>query len=119
KSDDGAAGTILVLDEPASIERKIRRAVTDTDTEVRFDPDAKPGVSNLLSILAGATGRDPAEAAEGYSQYGPLKADTAAAVIELLEPIQARFREFEADPAETLRLLALGAEKAEATASSV
>src|SRR5690625_2265306 len=82
KSDDGAAGTILVLDEPASIERKIRRAVTDTDTEVRFDPDAKPGVSNLLSILAGATGRDPAEAAEGYSQYGPLKADTAAAVIE-------------------------------------
>jgi tryptophanyl-tRNA synthetase len=117
KSDDTAAGTILLLDEPKAIERKIKRAVTDTESEVRFDVEAKPGVSNLLSILGGATGRTPEEAAAGYTQYGPLKADTAAAVVALLEPIQARFRELEADPAETLRLLAVGADKARATAA--
>jgi tryptophanyl-tRNA synthetase len=118
KSDDTAAGTILLLDEPKAIERKIKRAVTDTESEVRYDVAAKPGVSNLLSILGGATGRTPEEAAAGYTQYGPLKADTAAAVVELLDPIQARFRELEADPAETLRLLAVGADKARTTAAA-
>jgi tryptophanyl-tRNA synthetase len=112
KSDDTAPGTILVLDDPKAIERKIKRAVTDNDGEVRFDVAAKPGVSNLLSILAAATGGDPEALAGGYSQYGPLKADTAAAVIERLAPIQARFAELAADPAETARLLAKGAEKA-------
>lgn len=119
KSDDGASGTILLLEEPASIERKIRRAVTDTESEVRFDPAEKPGVSNLLSILGGATGRSPEEAADGYEQYGPLKADTAAAVVELLEPIRSRFRELEKDPAETLRLLGIGAEKARGISAAV
>jgi tryptophanyl-tRNA synthetase len=118
KSDDTAAGTILLLDEPKAIERKIKRAVTDTGSEVRYDVEAKPGVSNLLSILGGATGRTPEEAAAGYTQYGPLKADTAAAVVELLAPVQARFRELEADPAETLRLLAVGAGKARETATA-
>ena len=70
-----------------SIEKKIKRAVTDTETEVRYDSAAKPGVSNLLSILAAATGRDPeARRPSGYTQYGPLKADTAAAVVELPAP---------------------------------
>lgn len=119
KSEDGAAGTILLLDDLGAIEKKIRRAVTDTESEVRFDPENKPGVSNLLSILAGATGRDPVEVAKGYEQYGPLKADTAAAVIALLEPIQARFRELAADPAETRRLLAVGSDKARAIADPV
>ena len=72
----------------------------------------KPGVSNLLSILGAATDRDPVSLADEYEQYGPLKTDTAAAVIELLEPVQARYRELEADPAETARLLKLGADKA-------
>jgi tryptophanyl-tRNA synthetase len=119
KSEDTAAGTILVLDDPKVVERKIKRAVTDTDGEVRYDPSAKPGVSNLLSILGAATGRSPADAAKGYTQYGPLKTDTAAAVIELLEPIQARYRELAADPGETERLLRLGAEKATAIAHPV
>ena len=119
KSDDTAAGTILLLDDLKVVERKIKRAVTDTDGEVRYDPVTKPGVSNLLSILGAATGRSPADAAKGYTQYGPLKADTAAAVIERLEPIQARYRELEADPAETERLLRLGAEKATAIAAPV
>ena len=94
------------------VEKKLKRAVTDTESEVRFDVAAKPGVSNLLSILGAATGRTPEQAAVGYTQYGPLKADTAAAVIERLSPIQARFHELAADPAETQRLLAVGAAKA-------
>jgi len=111
KSTEGP-GTVLLLDDPKVIEKKIKRAVTDTDTEVRYDVAAKPGVSNLLSILGAATGRTPEEAAVGYQQYGPLKADTAAAVIERLSPIQARYRELADDPAETQRLLAVGAAKA-------
>ena len=118
KSEDTAPGTILLLDDPKVIEKKIKRAVTDNDGEVRFDIEAKPGVSNLLSILGACTGRTPEEAAAGYEQYGPLKADTAAAVIAALSPIQARFRELEADPGETLRLLAVGAAKASERAAA-
>jgi tryptophanyl-tRNA synthetase len=112
KSDATSPGTIYVLDELGAIERKIKRAVTDTETEVRYDTAAKPGVSNLLSILAACTGREPDEVAGDYEQYGKLKADTAAAVVEFLRPIQARYRELAADPAETARLLAKGATKA-------
>lgn len=118
KSAPTTAGVILFSDEPKAIEKKVKRAVTDTETEVRYDVAAKPGVSNLLDILGAATGRTPEEAAVGYSQYGPLKADTAAAVVEMLAPMQARFRELEADPAETQRLLALGAAKARETAAT-
>jgi tryptophanyl-tRNA synthetase len=118
KSEDGAPGTILFLDAPAVIEKKIKRAVTDTEAEVRFDVAAKPGVSNLLSILAAATGRTPEDCAVGYTQYGPLKADTAAAVIERLAPMQARYAELAADPAETARLLSQGATKARSTATA-
>ena len=119
KSDDTAAGTILVLDDLDAVAKKIKRAVTDADNEVRFDVEAKPGVSNLISILAAATGREPEAVADGYTQYGPLKADTADAVIELLRPIQDRYHELAADPAETTRLLAQGADKARAVASGV
>jgi tryptophanyl-tRNA synthetase len=118
KSVDSPQGTVLVLDEPEVIERKFRRAVTDSGTDVRYDPETKPGVTNLLSILAAATGGDPAALADRYTQYGPLKADTAEAVIELLRPLQARFAELTADPGETSRILALGAEKARKTASA-
>jgi tryptophanyl-tRNA synthetase len=118
KSEDTAPGTILLLDDPKVIEKKIKRAVTDNDGEVRFDVSTKPGVSNLLSILAAVTDRRPEAVAGDYQQYGPLKSDTAAAVIERLTPIQARFAELEADPGETLRLLAIGAEKARERASS-
>ena len=117
KSADSPKGTIGLLDEPKQIEKKIKSAVTDTDGEVRFDFAAKPGVSNLLSILGAATDRDPAELAGDYTQYGPLKADTAAAVIALIEPVQARYRELEADPGETARLLRVGADKARAIAA--
>ena len=71
----------------------------------------KPGVSNLLSILGAATDRDPASLADEYEQYGPLKTDTAAAVIELLEPVQARYASWKPIPPKP-RLLKLGADKA-------
>ena len=118
KSLESPRGTVDLLDEPADIARKIKAAVTDNEADVRYDVAAKPGVSNLLSILGAATDRSPEEAAEGYSMYGPLKADTADAVIELLRPIQTRFAELEADPAETSRLLRIGADKARETAAA-
>jgi tryptophanyl-tRNA synthetase len=117
KSEDSPAGTILLLEDPAAVAKKIKRAVTDTEAEVRYDPAAKPGVSNLLSILAACTGRTPEQAAEGYTQYGPLKADTADAVVELLAPVQARHAELSADPGEVQRILDDGAERARKTAS--
>jgi tryptophanyl-tRNA synthetase len=118
KSNDSPMGTVYVLDEPGVIDRKIKRAVTDTDTAVRYDPETKPGVSNLLTILAAATGLTPEDVATGYDQYGPLKADTAAAVIELLRPVQERYRELEADPGATDAVLAHGADAARTVAAA-
>jgi len=119
KSGDTAAGTILLLDDLDAVAKKVKRAVTDADNEVRYDIEAKPGVSNLISILAAATGRDPEGIAGEYTQYGPLKADTAEAVIDLLEPIQQRYHELAADPAGTAALLAQGAAKARSVAAGV
>ncbi|HKY15163.1 MAG TPA: tryptophan--tRNA ligase [Microthrixaceae bacterium] len=119
KSLDSPQGIVYVLDEPAAIEKKFKRAVTDSDAEVRYDPEAKPGVSNLLSILAAATGSDPTAVAADHQQYGSLKSATAEAVIELLRPIRERYAELSADPAETTRLLADGAAKARGTAAVV
>ncbi|HVE46590.1 MAG TPA: tryptophan--tRNA ligase [Acidimicrobiales bacterium] len=116
KSSDSPQGTILILDEADVIARKIKRAVTDTEAEVRFDPENKPGVSNLLTILAASTGRSVEEVAGGYTQYGPLKADTADAVVELLAPVRARYRELEAGK-EAAAVLEAGADRARAVAS--
>ena len=118
KSLDLPRGTVDLLDEPAAIAKKVKAAVTDNEGHVRYDPAAKPGVSNLLSILGAATDRSPEEAALDYTMYGPLKSDTAEAVIELLRPVQARFAELEADPAETSRLLRTGADKAREIAAA-
>jgi len=118
KSVDSPLGTIGVFDPPADIERKVRRAVTDTDGEVRYDPAAKPGLSNLLELLAAATGREPAEAAKGYQRYGDLKRDTADALVEMLRPLQARYTELMADPAGVTSALHAGAAKAHAVAAA-
>ena len=117
KSADSDAGLINMLDEPNTIVRKFKRAVTDSGTDVELDREHKPGVSNLLEILGAATGRNPADVANGYTQYGPLKADTGEAVVELLRPIQQRYRELLADRAELSSLLAKGADKARTVAS--
>ena len=112
KSAGDAPGTIWLLDEPEAVRRKIRRAVTDSHSEVRFDRDTKPGVSNLLEILGAATRRTPQEVADAYDRYGPLKNDCAEAVVELLTPIRRRFAELSADPVETGRALRAGADTA-------
>lgn len=118
KSLESPQGTILVLDEPKAIEKKIKRAVTDTDDEVRFDVEGKPGVSNLLAILGASTGQDPEELADQYSMYGPLKADTAEAVVEMLRPVQERYAELAADPDATRTILRTGAAKARTVAAA-
>jgi len=112
KSEDSPQGTVLVLEDLAVVAKKIKRAVTDTDGDVRYDPEAKPGVSNLLSILGACTDRSPEDLAGDYTQYGPLKTDTAEAVVETLRPIQVRYAELAADPAGTAAILAKGAAKA-------
>jgi tryptophanyl-tRNA synthetase len=117
KSADSPKGTILVLDPPEAIERKIKRAVTDPGSSVRFDPEHKPGISNLAQILGAISGRDPEEVVNEYSQYGPLKADTASAVIELFRPIRERYNTLAADPLAVEETLRKGAEKARSVAS--
>ena len=118
KSLESPLGTIEVLDSPADITRKVKRAVTDSEGEVRWDPEAKPGVSNLLSILAACTGVEPKALADRYQQYGPLKADTAEAVVEALRPLQERYAALAADPAAADAILAAGADKARGLAEA-
>jgi tryptophanyl-tRNA synthetase len=118
KSVSSPLGTVQVLDEPAELERKIKRAVTDTDGEVRYDPEAKPGLSNLLELLAVATDRSPAEVAAGYQRYGDLKRDVAESLIELLRPVRERRKSLAADPGAVAALLAVGADKASAVAGA-
>jgi tryptophanyl-tRNA synthetase len=117
KSADSPQGTVALLDPPDVITRKIRRAVTDTGTEVVYDPRTKPGVSNLLELLAVATDRTPEETAAGYQQYGPLKADTAEAVVAFLRPVQERYYELAADPGHVRAVFATGAKKAQEVAA--
>jgi tryptophanyl-tRNA synthetase len=112
KSAGSDTGLVYLLEEPAAILKKFKRAVTDSDSEVRYDREAKPGVSNLLDILSACTGTGPDQLAAGYTQYGPLKADTGEAVVEMLRPIQTRYHELLADRGELARLLHIGADKA-------
>jgi tryptophanyl-tRNA synthetase len=118
KSGDGEAGIIYLLDDPAAIVKKFKRAVTDSDNEVEFDRERKPGVSNLLEILGAVTNESPSSLATTYTQYGKLKQDTGEAVAEMLRPIQTRYHELMADPAELGNLLALGKERASKVASA-
>ncbi len=112
KSSETEAGCVYLLDPPAAIEKKFKRAVTDSENEVRYDRDAKPGIANLLDILSAVTGSPPQQLAEQYSQYGALKVDCGAAVAAMLAPIQQRYSELMNDPAELGRLLRIGAQKA-------
>jgi len=107
-------GTILVLDSPDTIRRKFKTAVTDSGHEVVHEPEAKPGISNLIEIMTVATGESIAEVEAAYDGqgYGTFKNAVAEAVTALLEPFQQRFQELRADPGELQRVLALGAEKA-------
>ena len=112
-------GTVLVLDEPDVVRRKFKTAVTDSGREIRYLPEEKPGVSNLLEILSVATGQGIPEVEAMYEGkgYGDLKTDVGEAVVELFRPVQERYAELRADEAELRRLLAIGAEKARATSA--
>lgn len=114
KSAATDAGLISLLDDPKKSAKKIRSAVTDSEREIRYDPVAKPGVSNLLTIQSAVSGVDVDKLVEGYAGrgYGDLKTDTADAVVEFVTPIQARVDELLADPAELDAVLAVGAERA-------
>jgi tryptophanyl-tRNA synthetase len=114
------AGTLNLLDDPSALVKKIKRAVTDTETEIRYDPVTKPGVSNLLAILSAVTGTAiPTLEAELSGQgYGTLKNAVADAVVSFAEPFSKRVTELLDDPAEIDRILARGAEQARPIAAA-
>jgi len=118
KSVSSPLGTVLLLDDAAAITRKVRKAVTDTDGEVRYDPAAKPGLSNLLELMAVTTGRSAEEVAASYRRYGDLKSDLAEALVELLRPVRERRDALAAEPGAVTGLLAVGADKARTVASA-
>lgn len=119
KSFGTEQGKVLLLDDAATITRKIKRAVADSGREIAHDPDAKPGISNLIELMTVATGESISEIEARFDGqgYGDFKQEVAEAVIALLEPIQARFRKIRDDQGELQRLLAVGAEKARAASA--
>jgi tryptophanyl-tRNA synthetase len=110
-------GTVLVLDEPKTIAKKVRAAVTDSGSDVVRAPD-KPGVTNLIDILTAVRGGAPEDVEREFDGggYGAFKAAVADAVIEFLAPVRDRYAELRADEAELERILARGADKARAMA---
>ncbi len=108
------AGLVLLSDDPKRIVKKIKSAVTDAQTDVRYDPQAKPGVSNLLVIESALTGVPVPELESRYAGqgYGAFKTQVADSVVAAVEPFQRRMRELLDDPAELDRILAAGAERA-------
>jgi tryptophanyl-tRNA synthetase len=108
-------GTVYVLDDPTTIEKKFKRAVTDSGEGVHRAPD-KPGISNLIEILAAVRGTtfEAVEAEHADSRYGDFKLAVAAAVVERLEPVHERYAALRPDEDALERILATGAEKARA-----
>jgi tryptophanyl-tRNA synthetase len=107
-----AAGTVRLLDPPELVRRKVARAVTDSGREVVFDPAGKPGVANLLTILAACTGTSPEQAAAGLGSYRELKEAVAEAIVAVLAPLQERYAELSADPAALTAMAREGAARA-------
>ncbi|MCX5422714.1 tryptophan--tRNA ligase [Streptomyces sp. NBC_00078] len=116
KSDDSGPGIVYLLDEPDVVRKKFMRAVTDSGQDVVYDREGRPGVANLLEILAACTGGNPEELSGVYETYGSLKKDTAEAVVEFLRPVQERHRALCADPDYVEGVLRDGAERARAMA---
>ncbi|MFO7570982.1 MAG: tryptophan--tRNA ligase [Gaiellaceae bacterium] len=119
KSFGTEQGKVLMLDDPDTVVRKIKRAVADSGREIRHDPESKPGISNLIELATVATGQtiEQVEAEYDRQGYGAFKDAVGSALVELLSPIQARYRELRSDPPELARMLALGAEKAAAASA--
>jgi tryptophanyl-tRNA synthetase len=119
KSASSPSGLIDLLEDPAKAAKKIKSAVTDTGREITFDPENKPGVSNLLTIYSVLSGRDIDELVSAYEGkgYGDLKKDLADVVVGFITPIRQRTHEYLDDPAQLDKLLAIGAEKARSVAA--
>ena len=113
-----APGVIRMLDDPDTVRRKIRRAVTDSDNRMTYDPDGQPGLAGLAEITAVLTGTTPQDVLDAAGFYGALKATCADAVIAELEPIRRRHDEYRADGAELEHLLAAGAARASVIAAA-
>jgi tryptophanyl-tRNA synthetase len=118
KSVESPLGTIGLLDSDEEITRKVRKAVTDTDGEMRYDRATKPGLANLLDLLAAATGRTAQAVAQDYTRYGDLKNDVAAALCELLRPVRERRAELEGDLPYVHAVLERGAARAHDVAAA-
>ena len=114
KSDPNEQASIALLDEPSKVRKKLMRAVTDSDNEIRFDAQNKAGVSNLLTLLATVSGESIAhwESQLAGQGYGNLKKTTADAVVAFLEPVQQRYHALRSDNSELMRILHEGADKA-------
>jgi tryptophanyl-tRNA synthetase len=119
KSASTPKGLINLLDEPKTTAKKVKSAVTDTDTVIRFDPQEKPGISNLLGIYSTLTGTDIAELERKYDGkgYGALKVDLADVVVDFVTPFRERTQQYLDDPETLDSILAKGAEKARAVAA--
>ncbi|GGR07767.1 tryptophan--tRNA ligase 2 [Streptomyces cinereoruber] len=119
KSASTPKGLINLLDDPKVTAKKVKSAVTDTDTVIRFDPENKAGVSNLLSILSTLTGKSVPELEEDYEgkMYGALKTDLAEVMVDFVTPFRTRTQEYLDDPETLDSVLAKGAEKARAVAA--
>lgn len=115
----GGQGCVWVLDEPGVLTKKFRSAVTDSETEVRFDREAKPGVSNLLTIHSALSGEKVEALVSSFEGrgYGDLKSEVADVVLETLRPLRERTRELLDDRTELERVLAEGAERARSVAA--
>jgi tryptophanyl-tRNA synthetase len=120
KSSESQAGVIDILDEPAAITKKIKRAVTDTASEVRFDPEQQPGVSNLLTIESTLSGVPVADLVASYAGkgYGDLKSAVAEVVVDYLTPIRERTEKWLADEVGLDDVLAAGAGRAREVAAA-
>ncbi len=119
KSLSSPLGTLYMFDTPEQIERKIAKAVTDTDGEVRFDWDKKPGLANLLEIFASLSGESPETVASHYDRYGVLKSDLARLLIETLAPLRVRYEELLRSSDDLRRVATQGAQKASLVAGDV
>lgn len=120
KSADNQAGNLMMLDEPKVNTKKVKSAVTDTDNAVRFDPDAKPGIANLLRIHAALSGDSIDTLVERYAgenRYGALKTDVAELVVAVQQPFKQRVDELLADPGELDAILSRGADRAREVAA--
>ena len=120
KSESGNEDNVIyILDKPEDVMKKFKRAMTDSNNQIRYNPEEQPGVSNLLTIYAVATGQTVEECEkelDGVAGYGHLKERVGEAVVSMLEPFQKRYKELVADPAYIDKIIKTNAQRADAMA---